>query len=433
MAKSSSKWDLKADLVSAARLLGLTRSSLQLIELLFRLTPIDEIPATPGSMIVAHSNKMLCAALGGCSESSVRRMINNLVAVGLVDRISSSNGKRFARCHRNGRVAIAFGIDLSPMARRREEIRRLAQECETASLEIRCLKDRVLAELRALRAVSSGAAREAVLASGLALACPEAATIRFRRKDDCPGHLRSAIAHLEGVRKSLLPSLPEAGHRDLAQDLTGSVVQDDAHNNKNPCQEMDRAPEPKPHHGNDATSVESAEDTGASRTDRDRASRKTTSPRPGAGAGGQGARAMKGSERSGRHTAPQARSRGKAGSQVSLDMLAEACPSLLAFGLDVRRGDLARMGGEMGLMLGIGHDRLHLAREAMGSIRLSVTLAAMIETADRIENPAGYLDALTRSYGSGRYDPMRWIRDLARAVAPTAAPPGGADEARAVA
>ncbi len=112
----SDKWALLTSLTAAAEDFGLTHRSLSVLRALISFHPDRLISTTPHSSIVFPANRTLSERLGGMPESTLRRHLATLVASGIVNRHDSANRKRFAR-GRAGNARIAFGFDLSPMAR----------------------------------------------------------------------------------------------------------------------------------------------------------------------------------------------------------------------------------------------------------------------------------------------------------------------------
>jgi replication initiation protein RepC len=104
------------------------------------------IQPTHGSAIVFPSNKTLCARLNGMPDSTLRRHLAALVANGIVSRHDSANRKRFARSKGQG-ARIAFGLDLSPLARRHAEITDCANRATQRQEHLQAMRANV-AQLR---------------------------------------------------------------------------------------------------------------------------------------------------------------------------------------------------------------------------------------------------------------------------------------------
>lgn len=140
------KWLLLTALTEAAADYGLNHRSLTVLRALLSFHPDRLITATPRSCIVFPANSTLSDRLAGMPESTLRRHLATLVKAGIVSRHDSANRKRFAR-GRAGEARIAFGFDLSPLARMAGQITARAQ----AAQEHRAGAQSLRAELAALR------------------------------------------------------------------------------------------------------------------------------------------------------------------------------------------------------------------------------------------------------------------------------------------
>jgi replication initiation protein RepC len=119
------KWKLLSLLSDAAEAYELSHRTLSVLRALLTFLPERMITPAPHSAIVFPSNKTLSTRLNGMPESTIRRHISQLIKAGLVSRHDSANRKRFARVTRHvGQVA--FGFDLSPLAREAEALDRHA-------------------------------------------------------------------------------------------------------------------------------------------------------------------------------------------------------------------------------------------------------------------------------------------------------------------
>lgn len=78
-----------------------------------------------GASIVFASNVTICNRAENQSERNLRRHIAQLAKAGLIRRRDSPNGKRYMIQHPDGPVE-AFGLDLSPLLSRQEELKEAA-------------------------------------------------------------------------------------------------------------------------------------------------------------------------------------------------------------------------------------------------------------------------------------------------------------------
>lgn len=116
------KWEALKTLSEAAQDFGVTHRTLSVLKVLMTFLPERLIRPEHRSAIVFPSNKTLSERLNGMPDSTLRRHLATLVSAGIVSRHDSANRKRFARYSGHG-VRNAFGFDLSPLARRYDEIR----------------------------------------------------------------------------------------------------------------------------------------------------------------------------------------------------------------------------------------------------------------------------------------------------------------------
>ena len=109
-------------LTTATPTYELSHHSLSVLRALMTFLPNRIITSAPQSALVIRFNKTLGASLNGMPESTGCRHIAQLIKAGIVSRHDSANRKRFAR-----RAAslgqIAFGFDLSPLAREVGDLR----------------------------------------------------------------------------------------------------------------------------------------------------------------------------------------------------------------------------------------------------------------------------------------------------------------------
>ena len=144
-ASGPDKWEVLADLVTAAPGLGLRPATLSVLRALLTFLPTRALPHGPAA-IVFPSNRTLSARLEGMPEATLRRHLARLVEAGLILRRDSPNGKRFAR-RTGGRIAAAFGFDTGPLRAWSPRIAELASEAREESERCAMLRD----EIRSLR------------------------------------------------------------------------------------------------------------------------------------------------------------------------------------------------------------------------------------------------------------------------------------------
>ncbi|MEM9579030.1 MAG: plasmid replication protein RepC [Pseudomonadota bacterium] len=134
-AQSVNKWDILRALGVAKSAFNLTDRQLTVLQALLSFHPEKDLSPDGEPLIVFPSNATICERLNGMPCSTMRRHLARLVDAGLILRRDSPNGKRFRR-KGSGNVQ-AFGLDLSPLLRRAEEIHAKADELRAEEDRIR--------------------------------------------------------------------------------------------------------------------------------------------------------------------------------------------------------------------------------------------------------------------------------------------------------
>lgn len=144
--------DLERALRATRKDLGLSGSDLAVLIALLSFLPCRangaEIPISNQLLLtVFASNAAICDRAGGLEDRTLRRAFVRLVKAELIVRRDSANGKRFAR-RAQGKVVAAFGIDVSPLLVRGQQIIDAAARKAEQAQELKGL----VAEAKALRA-----------------------------------------------------------------------------------------------------------------------------------------------------------------------------------------------------------------------------------------------------------------------------------------
>lgn len=196
------KWHLLTQLTLVASEFNLSHRSIGVLRALMSFHPERLISTAHHSAIVFPANTTLSDRLGGMPESTLRRHLSALVSAGIVSRHDSANRKRFARGGRAGQGRIAFGFDLSPLARMGAYLEKSAQEADDRRIRMQALR----AELAALR-------QQVILTSGSCDATDECFRL-LRRKPDHEA-LEAGVETLIGLLR--------------ADELSGNDIQNERH------------------------------------------------------------------------------------------------------------------------------------------------------------------------------------------------------------
>lgn len=125
---------------AAAAYLGMGPRVINAIDWLFQFTQPQDWTST--SRPIVWPSSALQADELGIKTSQVKNLNRQLVSLGLVVMRDSPNGKRYGHRDKDGRILSAYGFDLSPLAVRYEEFRKIAAEARAERQAVRDLKRR---------------------------------------------------------------------------------------------------------------------------------------------------------------------------------------------------------------------------------------------------------------------------------------------------
>lgn len=157
--KTADKWKVFRDASAAMEMLGIQSNSLAVLDALLSFHPDNEL-RQGAQLIVFPSNVQLALRAHGMAGATLRRHIATLVEAGLIVRKDSANGKRYVRKDRTGQIEHAFGFDLSPLLARSEELALLAQQVMASRAEFRRAKESLTICRRDVRKLITAAVEE---------------------------------------------------------------------------------------------------------------------------------------------------------------------------------------------------------------------------------------------------------------------------------
>ncbi|MGN7126776.1 plasmid replication protein RepC [Methylorubrum thiocyanatum] len=372
------KWTVFRNVAAARRLLGLNDRAVAVLDALLTFHPETVLRSGEGTDLVVYpSNAVLALRAHGIAEATLRRALAALVEAGLVIRRDSPNGKRYVRRYQGGAVAQAFGFDLSPLVSRSSELAELADQVRAEALALRVSRERV-SLLRRDCVKLIVALEEAEGAPGAAepLRTRYAGIVTDLPRKPLRVELDRAAEALAAFAGELTILLVAHQNTD---DSAGTPDQDDRHiQNSNPeTQECEPA-------------------TGL---------RQKEAAAGHEGRGGQ---------------AESLPTRGV----YPLGLVIDACPDIIDYARDGVRSwrDLAETANLVRSLLGISPDAWREAREVMGEDAAAVTLAAILQRAEHIKSPGGYLRSLVERKRAGRFSLGPMLQALHRAKLAVADP-----------
>ncbi|ODN68635.1 plasmid replication protein RepC [Methylobrevis pamukkalensis] len=374
------KWRLLRDATEARARLGVSDRALAVLSALLSFHQGDELCAEDG-LVVFPSNRTLSQRAHGISEATLRRAIAQLVAAGLIVRQDSPNGKRYARRDGEGNFALAFGFDLRPLLARAGEIMAHAETVRDERRQLAELREEVTLLRRDISKTIAWAIEESVEgweAVAEAYAALSGSTDR-RLSIAGTARLRDGLAELKADAAKLLESI------HLSTNSNGND-----HHHERHKQDSNQTP---------ISDSESFENEARGNAEHESA---------GSAGGADGSRKVPGEE-----------------IRLHLGMILKACPDIGAYtpGGVSDWGDLVTAAERARAALGISPDAWRSAVSAMGESGAAVTVATILQRAEEINSPGGYLRALTAKAASGGFTPAPVVMSLWRQQARASSPP----------
>ena len=147
------KWILLRAVEEAREPLGLKSTSLNVLRAMISFMSGDQISADQDDHHICFASNAAIAKRTHVSVQTVERHISALVELGLIRRIMSANGKRWARRDWQGKVVMATGLSLMPLSERHSEFIQEAKRHADRVIELTMLRDKVSLALARLRKI----------------------------------------------------------------------------------------------------------------------------------------------------------------------------------------------------------------------------------------------------------------------------------------
>ena len=389
------KWALLRSLTEARTAFFLSDRTIAVLEALLSFYPETLLDGS-APLIVFPSNAELSLRTRGMSSATIRRHLATLVETGLIIRRDSPNGKRYARRAETGEIEHAFGFDLSPLALRADEIEVHAVQARDLARSIHRVRSEITIHLRDIsKTIGAGLSEE--------------------RAGDWEDYA-DALAALSGRVSRHLPLETLRLRCDALAKLRTKVEKTylDALSD----QEMSGTDSSFEHHiqnSNIDTNFERAQEKGQ----RQNAEQNPEQIKPGRSAAMSKMHKRLDAARRNRKTVnsagaddwPKLETKSV---PMPLDAVLSACPQIRDYARDGIQDwrDLMQTAGLVRSMLGVSPDAWERARDAMGDINASITIAAILERVGEIRSPGGYLRALTDRAEIGQYSVIPVIKAL---------------------
>lgn len=348
------KWALLRDLTTARAAFDVNDRDLAVLAALLSFYPCKEL-TDDDRLIVFPSNASLSERVHGMPESTLRRHLAALVRAGLILRRDSPNGKRYATRKRSGALDRVFGFDLRPLLIRSEEITQAAKSARHEALALRRLREIAVLRLR-------DAAKLILWAKQTPNPPPPAL---LETVADLQRHLRrkldpSALAKLASDAQILLDKIRSF--------IPSETEKPGGNDNQNERHQQSSEP--------DLDESES------------------------------------GKEQQDMALTPQ-----KSEPAIPIGLVLKAAPDIRDYAPEGIRNwrDLVDVADFVYPMLGITPDTWQEALRLMGPEIAATTLACILQRANIITRPGGYLRALSRKAAEGCFSPGPMVMALLRA------------------
>lgn len=356
------KWELLRALIDARGHYGLSDRALTVLDALLTFHP-ERILDGGQPIIVFPSNHELSLRSRGMSGATLRRHIAALVGAGLLLRRDSPNGKRYCRRDDEGLTEEAFGFDLAPLALAAAEIHARAEQVRAEAKAVRILRAEITLHLRDI-----------------------AKTVEAALEEKRAGDWADYALRLQGLSGRLSRAADTTGlseRRDALIRLRAEV--ENAYLDSLSEQEMSAYDDENERHIHISNTDEPLEIKGYD-------------PNKAAGS-------TPGLETSGPLVSGRRRHSDRKAEKITLTSLLSACPTIRDYAREgISTWKEARATADLvRSMLGISPSAWREALEILGEPAAIAVIAAILERAEDIRSPGGYLRDLTRKGREGRF------------------------------
>ncbi|AKI03427.1 Replication protein C C-terminal region/Replication protein C N-terminal domain (plasmid) [Hoeflea sp. IMCC20628] len=392
------KWQLLKALTEARGYFGLSDRSLAVLEALTSFHTSKTLNAG-APIIVFPSNRALSLRCRGMSPATLRRHLAALVEAGLILRRDSPNGKRYVHRSDTGEIDQAFGFDLAALAAAAPDIHAAAERERARASALRKLRAEITIHLRDISKLLLELSEEAAAGSISRVDM----TALFDRLTGLSGRVSrvtdlesldlrvTALRHLRvDVETLWLESTSEDKLDELAasqEDKTGETLGNTDDLSGNDVQNAHHIQNSKPESHFDKQLKTNSEENPNSVSF---VSLQTKSEET-------------------------ARGKLRAGTGLpTLGFVLKSCPQVLDY---ARSGisswsELYRTADLVRTMLGVSPDAWAQANQILGEAQTAIIIAAILERADVIRSPGGYLRTLTERAAEGKFSIIPMLEAL---------------------
>lgn len=349
------KWSVFRHIAQAKDAIGVSDRALAVLNALLSFHPETALVAGQGGdLVVFPSNEQLRLRAHGMAETTLRRHLGALVEAGLLIRRDSPNGKRYARKGQGGVITHAFGFDLMPIVSRAREFEQQAEIVEAERRELRLAREQVTILRRDAAKMTNAGVAGGYEGDWTGLQARYASIVTAIPRAPC-------LEDLRAIRQALTGLVADVGNALVHQTKLEIPSGSDSHSERHIQNSKTNTLIPE------QASENQAEDAGE--------------PSP-----------------AGTRSPEQS---------YSLTVVLEACPDIRDYtraGTEIRSWqDLVAASDLVRTILGISPAMWREAQATMGAETAAATVAAILQRAEHIKSPGGYLRALVERKRAGRY------------------------------
>jgi replication initiation protein RepC len=363
--KSAEKWKVFRDISAAMAVLGIQSNSLAVLDALLSFYPENDL-RQDAPLIVFPSNAQLSLRAHGMAGSTLRRHLAALVEAGLIVRKDSANGKRYVRRDHAGDVENAFGFDLSPLLSRAEELAMLAQQIVAERAAFKRMKENLTICRRDVRKLISAAMEEGADGDWQAIEGIYVELIARLPRTPSPADVSAILEEMQMLKEEVLNRLE---YQEKAENAGGNAAHIERHIQNSKPESLNEL-EP---------SFEKEQGAKLSETNRIQQAPLKALP---------------------------------------LGLVLKACPQVIDYGSGGAIGtwrELMSAAVVVRSTLGISPSAYQEACEIMGPENAAAAVAGILERANMINSPGGYLRDLTRRSERGEFSLGPMIMALLKA------------------
>ncbi|WLS11950.1 plasmid replication protein RepC (plasmid) [Shinella sumterensis] len=352
--KAVNKWKVFNDIGETKDVFGLQDRSITVLQALLSFYPSDELCDESGGLVVFPSNSQLSMRAHGIAGTTLRRHLAALVDAGLIERRDSPNGKRYAHRGRGGEIEAAFGFSLAPLLARASELASLAQQVAAERLQFKRAKEALSLCRRDVRKLISAAMEEGADGDWATIEAMFIGLLARLPRSPHREDVDAVLEEMEFLREEIINRLEiqvKAEKMDVYDHHNGRHIQ-----NSKPESFHELEP----------------------RSEKEQGEKPSKKPK-------QIAEPLK---------------------AFPLSLVLRACPQIADYAAGGRVEtwrDLMSAAVLVRSMLGVSPSAYQEACEVMGPENAAVAVACILERAEHITSPGGYLRDLTRKSARGEF------------------------------